>query len=268
MGACYVCAGAVGLLALSSATTLATAGGRVVVGHDANTLSTSLGGTAQQRAAVNIADWLLAGSPAPVENPSILLVQSSRFDPRHDIAQDVMQSLMNAGYTVTSTYDHNQTFEALSQYNAVFTSFDFEMNYAFQDANVLTTYVQQGGGVYVWAGMGPDTNIEVATLNPFLANVGLRFDPQLREGLGGGNGIYGHTVVSSHPIFDGITGSWLRSQNGGTAISTTGTVPSAQVIESVNGVGIYAVSEGVIPTPGAGVLAVMGLVTMVMRRRW
>lgn len=260
--------GASALLLAASAATAGTISGRVVVGHDANTLSTSLVGATESQLAVNIAQWLTAAQPGEGNaGKSILLVQSSRFDTRHDIAHSIEHALMDAGFTVTSTFDHNQSFATLSQYNAVFTSFDFDLNYAFQNPTDLTTYVQQGGGVYMWAGMGPRTDIEVATLNPFLESVGLKFSEQIGTGLGGGNGIYGHTVQSSHPIFSGITGSWLRSQNGGTSIMTTGTHQNAQVIESVNGYGVYAVSEGVIPTPGTAVLALTGVMLVVPRRR-
>ncbi len=264
MSARYVCAG---VLLLSAATTLASAAGRVVVGHDANTLSTSLAGPTEAHLAVNIANWLIASQPGPITVPSILLVQSSTVDARHDISSSVAQALSTAGYSVTTTSAHNQTFAELSQFNAVFTSFDFDHNYAFQNTSDLTTYVQQGGGVYVWAGMGLVTNTEVATLNPFLANVGLRFDTNLGQGLGGGNGIYGHTVQSTHPIFAGITDGWLRSQNGGTSIMTTGEHPNAQVIETHSGIGIFAVSEGVIPTPGTALLAITGAAMIAPRRR-
>lgn len=251
---------------LAGATTVIS--GRVVVGHDANTLSTTKAGPTEGLLAVNIASWLTANQPGEgAAGKSILLVQSSTIDPRHDIAASVAQALSTAGFSVTTTSAHDQTFSQLAQFNAIFTSLDFDHNYAFQNTADLSQYVQQGGGVYVWAGMGPSTETEVATLNPFLETVGLKFSPQMGQGLGGGNGIYGHTVTSSHPIFAGVTGHWLASQNGGTSILSTGQNPGAQVIESFNGYGIYGVSEGVVPTPGTAVLGIAGFTLIVPRRR-
>lgn len=270
MGAHSIRSCAVAALVIAAATSFAGAtplSGRVVVGHDANTLSSTKAGTTEAQFAINIASWLTAHQPGEGNvGKSILLVQSSTADARHNISPVVSQALADAGYSVTVTTSHNQTAPQLSQFNAVFTSLDFDHAYAFQNASDLSQFVQQGGGVYVWAGMGPRTDVEVATLNPFLETVGLKFSEQMGGGLGGGNGIYGHTVLGTHPIFDTITGSWLESQNGGTSILTTGTVPSAQVVESFNGYGVYAVSEGVIPTPGTAVLGLAGAALMIRRR--
>lgn len=270
MGAQSVRSCAVAALVIAAAASFAgaTPTGRVVVGHDANTLSSTKAGTTEAQFAINIASWLTANQPGEGNvGKSILLVQSSTADARHNISPVVSQALAQAGYSVTVTTSHNQTVSQLTQYNAIFTSLDFDNAYAFQNASDLTQFVQQGGGVYVWAGMGPRTDVEVATLNPFLETIGLKFSEQMGGGLGGGNGIYGHTVTGNHPILNTITGSWLASQNGGTSILTTGTVPSAQVIESFNGYGIYAVSEGVIPTPGTTVLGIAGAALMIRRRR-
>ncbi len=271
MGAHFVRSCAVATLVIAAAASFAgatTISGRVVVGHDANTLSSTKAGATESRLALNIASWLTAQQMG--EGPSgksILLVQSSTLDARHDISPVVSQALADAGYSVTVTSAHDQTFTQLAQYNAVFTSLDFDHSYAFQNPADLTQYVQQGGGVYVWAGMGPRTDVEVATLNPFLESVGLKFSEQLGGGLGGGNGIYGHTVAGTHPIFSGITGTFLRSQNGGTSILTTGGLAGAQIVESFNGYGVYAVSEGVVPSPGTAVLGLAGAVLVVPRRR-
>lgn len=128
------------------------------------------------------------------------------------------------------------------------------------NATVLTSYVNNGGNVYL-AG-GTVTPGEDSVRDSFLANFGFEFGPAC-------NHISGYIVPStSHPIFAG--GSSLYYLNGNSVLLTGGS-PFAQgiAVEPNTGAGLVGIYEarvsGEIPEPSSFLLAGAGLPALALR---
>lgn len=128
------------------------------------------------------------------------------------------------------------------------------------NATVLTSYVNNGGNVYL-AG-GTVILSEDSIQDSFLANLGFEFGPAH-------NHISGYIVPStSHPIFAG--GSLLYYPNGNSVLLTEG-APFAQLIavEPNIGAGLIGIYEArvssEIPEPSSFLLAGAGLPALALR---
>jgi hypothetical protein len=242
--------------------------GRVVAGHDANTLSTHKAGAQEARFAVNVARFLTQADAAG----SILMIEPSVTSVIHNYSPVVRSALVDAGFSITVTQQTDWSLAQLESFDAIFVGTIFDEPYRTIDADILTQFVRTGRGAYVFGGMGPDRAMEAATLNNFIAPLGLTFDTAEGPGLGGYNGVFETPVASSHPIFEGVT--HLRSANGlnvrptmfeGVAESAG---DSAMLLASTKGDGLYGVITGIpVPTPGAIALFGAGGVLMLRRRR-
>lgn len=247
-------------LTVACASSGALAAGRIVVGHDANTLGSHRATANEAQFAVNLADWLSGGNRG-----NILLVEATTTDTRHDYAPIVESALTSAGFLITVSTRTDWTQDELGMFDAIFASTD-QATQAFIDPVVLHKYVQTRGGLYTFSGKGPDLESESAPMNAFLLPLGLRFDVAVKAGRGGYNGIYGVDITSDHPIFAGLT--HLVSANGQDIMSLE-TNANARIIQTTtDGGGAYAVIENVIPSPaGALVLGLSGLALLRRSRR-
>lgn len=130
------------------------------------------------------------------------------------------------------------------------------------NATVLTSYVNNGGNVYLAGGTG--TPGEDSVRDSFLANFGFESGPSC-------NGISGTFAPStSHPILAGVPS--LYYANGNTVI-LTGRSPFAQLIaiEPDTGAGLIGIYEasvsGEIPEPSTFLPAGAGLLILAWRLR-
>jgi len=193
--------------------------GRVVVAHDEWTLSNT-GFTSPSDPgifALNVVAFLTGRQSANI------LVYSSNFG----VTQAMfLNTLGGAGHAVTVSTAVPFTLPSLLNYDAIFiTGVDF-------DDQVLSDYVDAGGGVYICAGTGNSTDL---ANNTFMAHIGLQFGPL--------NGLGGHFPISSpHPIFSGV--DHLYHLNG-SAITDLDPSSGAQVLVTAPGdVGLYAAYDG------------------------
>jgi RHS repeat-associated protein len=210
-------------------------GGRIIVGHDVNTLGSFVAGANEDQFAVNLAQWLTGATTG-----KILAVESSPGDGTRDYAPSVKAALATAGFTVTYISDPSAvstvTLSNLQQYNAVFVGITWP-TVASINTTVLTQYVNSGGNVYIYGGVDGNPAIEAPFLNPFLQAFGLAFDTAAYNGLASVN------ITSTHPIFTGITGKTLGCGNG-QDIHDLGTNPNASIIQFQGQHGVYAVVNG------------------------
>jgi hypothetical protein len=212
---------------------LAEAQSRIVVSHDVNTLSSQYGGLQEQRFAVNVARFLTGKNSG-----SILAIESNPDDIKRNYAPEVKEAIARAGYNVTYSDTSGYTLMELLTYDAVFVGIIWPPPYTVIDNAVLINYVNSGGNVYIFSGVGsePDSSHEASLLNPFLKNFGLMFDStrynQLRD--------RSINITSNHPIFDGVTA--LRADNGQSIIDLR-TDSRVQIVQFEENHGIYAVFD-------------------------
>lgn len=228
--------------------------GPIVVGHDVNTFGSLVAGTQEAMFAVNVATFLTAGDATK----NILLYESNPGDGTRNFAPNVISALNAAGFSVTVASSYATPFAA---FDAIFVAQDFP-TVGFLDNSELTSYVVNGGGVYLAGGVGPSPAAEAAGWNTFLGNFGLGFVGSTY------NGINSVSVTGAHPIFAGITS--LRSGNG-QSISNLGTNPLAQTVQSAGGQGVYAVvnvpATNVVPEPSTYALLASALAMLALVRR-
>jgi hypothetical protein len=208
------------------------------------------------RFAINVADWLTAGSAGK----SVLnLSQNAAL-----VNVGFQSSLMSAGYSVTLGSGAPVTLPGLLAYDAIF------LGENAVSTSVLIDYVNAGGNVYLMGGVG--VSGEDAIWDPFLNAFGLDFG----EGYNGIGSPYSPANMSlpisgSHPILAGV--DHLQMGNGNTIYDINASDARGQIVASYNGFGILAVYDGngpaAVPEPGTLALMGLGLVSMVMwvRRR-
>jgi hypothetical protein len=195
----------------------------IVVGHDINTLSSSVAGTQEAAFAVNVATFLTADAPTK----NLLLFESNPGDFLRNFAPIVLNALAGAGFSVTVTANYTTAFAG---YDAIFVAQDYPTA-GFLDNAALIDYVNGGGGVYLAGGVGPVPATEAAGWSVFLNHFGLEF-------AGTYNPLFSVPVSSAHAIFAGIT--TLRCGNGQYIIHR-GTNPDAEIVQFSGSNGVYAV---------------------------
>ncbi len=223
------------------------AGGIVIVNHDEWTLAT---GTYAAQFGANIANYF-AGGPG-----GNFLIYSNNFGLNN---ATLTGAITGAGHTVTVNTGVTFDLPTLSTYTGVFLG-GYIGGY---NASVLTSYVNNGGNVYLAGGTGALIG-EDSVWDSFLNNFGFEFGPSY-------NGIGGNFAPStSHPIFTGVPS--LYYDNGNTVILTGGS-PYAQLIavqpsSGAGLIGIYDLREpGEIPEPSTMALIGAGLLFGALRLR-
>ncbi len=203
--------------------------GRIVVGHDVNTLSTSGDGPDEETFAVNLATFLAGKSSG-----KILAIESNATDTTRDYAPGVIASLNKAGFATTVTTSDNFTLAQLEAYNVVFVGESYP-SATFLDNSVLTNYVDAGGNVYLYGGVGPDPAAESAGWASFLSNFGLALDSYY-------NGFTGQLPISSSfPLFTGVTS--LFAGIGNSVLDVEPANPHVEIAASDQGQGLYGVYD-------------------------
>lgn len=225
--------------------------GRVVVGHDVNTLSSSIAGPNEDQFAINVAQWLTGA-----KSGNILAVESSPSDATRDYAPSVKTALHGAGFVVTYVSDPTTvsalTLANLQPYNAVFVGETFPVITSI-NPSVLLQYLNGGGNVYVYGGVGELAVVEAGLFNPFLEALGLSFATTGPDGEY--NGLNSVNITSTHPIFNGLTGKTLACGNG-QDILALGTNVNATIIQFQGQNGVYAVVN-----PHAALLSLTGSIS-------
>ncbi len=216
-------------------------GGIVIVNHDEWTLSSSAINAAQFGA--NIANYFAGGSGGN------FLIYSNNFGLNNTTLTNAITS---AGHSVTVSTSVTFDMPTLSAYTGIFLG----AYIGGYNAAVLTSYVNNGGNVYLAGGTGAISG-EHAVWDSFLNNFGFDFGPSY-------NGIKGTFAPSpGHPIFNNVPA--LYYDNGNTVI-LTGSTPYAQLIavhpqSGAGQIGIYELPRngGEIPEPSTFLLAGAGL---------
>jgi hypothetical protein len=204
--------------ALLFATPSAHATGKIVVAHDEWALSDwgFYYAPSAQRFALNIAGFFTGGQPGR------FLVYSSNWGLT---GERLASTMRGAGHEWTVVNPASNPAVDLSPYTAVF------VGQTAVDGAALTTYVQNGGHVYVMAGTGHGIADSVSW-NDFLNTFGLDLAIDY-------NGVVGlFPVTPTHPLFEGVSSLVYVAGND---IRATGLMPGGQVIQSVGSHGVFAV---------------------------
>ena len=219
------------VLLLPAFATAAAGYGRIVVAFDDWTLA-NIGFTASPPCqpgtfATNVAAWFTGGRVGR------FLDYSSH---QGLTGSDLANTMAHAGHAwvvaTPMTNDPVFTVTNLLTYDGVFVGGD-EL-----DQNVLTQYVQAGGNVYVFSG-GITVN---SWWNTFLGNFGLEF-----SGSTSGSTVY--PIVSSHPLFQGVTNLYGLNGNsdGATVVDLDMSDPRNMVVATNGAVGLFAIWDGNAP---------------------
>ncbi len=146
-------------------------------------------------------------------------------------------AVTGAGHSWTVSTAAPFTLPTLQAYDAVFLGGDYV------DQNVVISYLQGGGNVYIMAGTGwggPVT--EANAWNQVLATAGLAFQPAY-------NGIGGNVApVGPHPLLAGV--STLYFNNGNTVIDLEPLNTDGEILFALSGQGMLALGQyGALPPP-------------------
>jgi hypothetical protein len=165
-------------------------------------------------------------------------------------------------YTLTDSGSFSAfTSASLAGYSAIFLSGDALTS---SEITALTTFVNNGGGVYIAAGTGwfGGASYEAANFNPFLNTFGLALAPSY-------NGIVGNIPPTSNSgVLSGVTQLYY---NNGNDVSVTGTNPGASVVafSGSNGlVGVYSgAAAAAAPEPSSMILCGISAVGLGLWRK-
>ena len=186
--------------------------------------------------ALNIAEFLSGGTGTKIHAYSNFqsLTQSS-----------LVNTLTNAGYTYTTGTGITFDLATLSQYDALFFGSDIP---SASELDVLSQYINNGGGVYIHGGLGlSNPGGTAAGWNNFLSQYGLAFGTSFI----GYNGPV--SITSNNILFDGVSSLYMLTGHaitgGGVIATTTGGTPLFS---------LYYEEPSTIPVPGAIILGGIG----------
>lgn len=201
--------------------------GRVLVGNDVNTLSSSLNSAGNLRFASNAIRWLTRGKIG-----ARVLAIRSNTDGSRDYSDACLQLWRSSRYIVELTDRQNWTLAELRTYDAVFVSSNTAA--VVPDGEVLKAYVAQGGAVYLTGGVGPSPTAEAAAWAIFLARFGWELAPSY-------NSLGSITTTSSHPVFSGAP---VVTAGNGQDIIVRRPVPGASIILAQGSANLFAAYDG------------------------
>ena len=222
------------------------ASGRIVVAFDDWTLA-DIGFFAPCEPgtfATNVAAWFTGGVPGR------FLAYSTH--PGFTGA-DLANAMTSAGHNWAVDYTASFTVTNLLMYDGVF------VGGSPADTNVLIQYVEAGGNVYVFSG-GTSANY---LWNNFVTHFGLKF-----TGSTSGGTVY--SIVSTHPIFNGVDHLYGLNGNGdGTGVADLDpSDPRNAVVASYQGTGLFAVWDGRVPVMNVRVSATQGSQASAVEVSW
>lgn len=189
--------------------------------------------------AVNIADFV-------ANVPSGAIHAYSDFQSLNQ--SSLVNTLNNAGYTYTTGTGITFDLATLSTYDALFLGSTF---LSTQELDVLTNYVNNGGGVYIHGGLGASNpSGTAAAWNEFLSQYGLAFGSTITS-IGGNI-----AITSSDPLLDGVTALYMQQPH---------TITGCCVVATATSNGMALVASTVVPIPaavwlfGSGLLGLIGV---------
>jgi hypothetical protein len=228
---------------------------RIVAIHDEWTFTekgfNDAGAASTGAFAQNLATYLKGSSGAGnflIYSDSLGLTNNSTF----------MSVLSASGHNVTFVQSTN-ALPSLSGYDGVFLS----GNEGTASSAALTSYVNNGGGVFVAAGNGFQPGAEANRWNGFLNNFGLSFE-NVYNGL---QGVFS-TAGSNHSLFNGV--SQLYFDNGNNVNIYASNPSSSVILQSGNFglIGVYDSGSGTsVPEPGTVVLLGSAMFGILRKRR-
>jgi hypothetical protein len=161
----------------------------------------------------------------------------------------LINTLRNAGYNYTTGTNITFDLQTLSQYDAMFFGSPIPSS---SQLDVLSQYVNNGGGLYIHAGLGMSNPGGAAQgWNEFLSEYGLAFGSSIL-------GVSGNTSIKSdHPLFEGVSSLYMlnghRITGGGVVATTSGGSP------------LFAAYE--VPEPTTITLLACGNLSLLTRRK-
>lgn len=216
--------------------------GRIVVAHDVNTLATARADDQSALFAANVAEYLIGH-----DSGDVLLIETEPPFMGTAYAPEVVDAITDAGFGVVVA-DALEPLPPLHGFDAVFVGIAERDVFTTIDPLVFTEYIRDGGGAYVFSGVGSDRLAEAAALNQLIEPFGIAFDgARVNDGPGGYNDIRNVAIDPlAHPIFAGI--AVLRAGNG-QCMTLVGGVPGAHIVWSAEIPGGPCAVYGVIEVP-------------------